>query len=110
MLHLRLGRVALHEELKASKKIKEKNKPKIKFGVQVPHNTQRAQQLDNENKNTLWANSTRLEIQQILDYEVFKPLEPHEKLPEGYDYIPYHMVYDVKFDGRRKSKIGCWRS
>ena len=61
--------------------------------------------MDNENKNTLWADSTKLEIKQILDYEVFKPLEAHEKLPEGYDYIPYHMVYDVKFDGRRKSRL-----
>ena len=32
-------------------------------------------------------------------------LENDEPLPEGYKHIPYHVVYDVKFDGRHKAKL-----
>ena len=32
-------------------------------------------------------------------------LEDHEKVPDGYIRIPYHFVYDVKFDLRRKARL-----
>ncbi|HEY9297802.1 MAG TPA: reverse transcriptase domain-containing protein, partial [Phormidium sp.] len=28
-----------------------------------------------------------------------------ERIPEGYKVIPYHCIYDVKFDGRRKCRL-----
>ena len=45
------------------------------------------------------------EINQLLEYETFRVLEDDEPMPEGYKFIPYHCIYDVKFDGRRKSRL-----
>ncbi len=39
------------------------------------------------------------------DYEVFRVLENWEKIPEGYKKIPYNLVFDVKFDSRRKARL-----
>jgi len=45
------------------------------------------------------------EINQLLEYETFRVLEDDEPMPEGYKFIPYHCIYDVKFDGRRKCRL-----
>jgi hypothetical protein len=48
---------------------------------------------------------------QINEYETFRVLEDHEYLPITYKKIPYHMVFDVKFDLRQKARLvagGNW--
>src|SRR5574339_467149 len=45
------------------------------------------------------------EISQLHESETFKVLDDNEKVPEGYKLIPYHCIYDVKFDGRRKCRL-----
>ena len=45
------------------------------------------------------------EIKQLHQYETFKVLRKGEKIPEGYKQIPYHCIYDVKYDGRRKCRL-----
>ena len=79
--------------------------PKFKFGVQVPTSPRNALELDRRNKDTLWKESMDKELKQINDYKTFIILEPHEPLPPGYKRIPYHMVFDVKFDLRQKSRL-----
>ena len=32
-------------------------------------------------------------------------MEVGEEAPKGYSRIPYHIVYDVKWDGRRKARL-----
>lgn len=32
-------------------------------------------------------------------------MESTENFQEGYSYIPYHMIFDTKFDGRRKTRL-----
>jgi hypothetical protein len=32
-------------------------------------------------------------------------LEKGDDIPPGYIKIPYHMIFDVKFDGRRKCRL-----
>ena len=76
-----------------------------KFGVQVPNNTREALRLDSAATETLWTQAIDAELQQINDYEVFRVLEDDEPIPLGYKLIPYHCVYDVKFDGRRKCRL-----
>jgi hypothetical protein len=76
-----------------------------KFGVQVPRNTKDSLRLDTENANTLWSDAIKTEFKQINDYETFRVLENHEPMPTGYKRIPYHCIYDVKFDGRRKCRL-----
>lgn len=78
---------------------------KFKFGHEVPRNPKHALELDKLNGNTLWADSIKLELDQIMSYEVFRVLQDWEALPPGYKRIPYHIIHDVKFDGRRKSRL-----
>ena len=77
----------------------------FKFGVQVPRNTKESLRLDLANGNKLWENSIATEFKQINDYETFRVLENNEAMPPGYKRIPYHCIYDVKFDGRRKCRL-----
>ena len=39
----------------------------------------------------------------IMKHSLF--LEDHQPLPEGYEQIPYHFVFDAKFDGRKKGRL-----
>ena len=45
------------------------------------------------------------EVGSINKFNTFIILEDHEKIPEGYKQIPYHMIFDAKFDGRRKARL-----
>ena len=71
--------------------------------MQVPHSASHALELDKNEQNHLWKESMDAEIESINSFETFRVLEEGEPLPEGYVRIPYHIVHDVKFDGRRKS-------
>jgi hypothetical protein len=45
------------------------------------------------------------ELMQINDYETFKVLEKGDKMPEGYQLIPYHVIFDCKFDFCQKAHL-----
>ena len=79
--------------------------PRFKFGVQVPHNSREAYKLDDINKDKLWEEAMEKEVVSINDHETFIILEDDEIMPEGYKQIPYHLVFDAKFDGRRKARL-----
>ena len=72
---------------------------KFKFGVQIPMNTSHAIHLDGISNNNLWKEATNVELESINAFETFKVLEDTEEMPEGYIKIPYHIIYDCKFDG-----------
>ena len=78
---------------------------KYKFGVRVANSPKHALELDKENGDTGWAESMAIELKQLKDYRTFRILEAHEPMPPGYKRIPYHMVFDVKFDLRKKSRL-----
>ena len=77
----------------------------ICFGVEVPQSTKRAFETDQHEGNNLWRESMQIEIDQLHAHETFIPLEEHQHVPTGYKRIPYHCIYDVKFDGRRKCRL-----
>lgn len=81
------------------------NAPRYKFGIQVPRSVQHAFRLDQANKEVLWKQALDKEVNQINDYETFRVLEDDEVMPDGYKEIPYHFVFDVKFDLRRKARL-----
>jgi hypothetical protein len=87
---------------------------KYKFGIEVPKNAKHAKKLDEANGNTLWQDAEREEIKQLMEFKIFKILDKGVKsFPnmEKYTYVPLHLVYDVKFDLRRKVRIvagGNW--
>ena len=79
--------------------------PKYKFGVQVPRNTKEAYRIDRENGDTKWADAIEKELKQIDDYNTFRVVGDSEAIDSTYKQIPYHMIYDVKFDLRRKARL-----
>jgi len=85
--------------------------PKYKFGIQVASVSYHAALLDRANINTLWQEAIAKALEQINAYNTFRVLENHEPIPEEYTKIPYHMIFDVKFDLGRKARLvagGNW--
>lgn len=82
-----------------------KESTNVKFGVEVFKNTKAALNLDLENGDNLWKEAMKTEIDSINACKTFRVLEDNEPLPPGYKCIPYHCIYDVKFDGRRKCRL-----
>ena len=80
--------------------------PVYMFGYEVPRNHAQAMVLDRKNGNTKWADSERLERDQLLDYDTFidKGHKSIATIPQGYKKITLHFVYAVKHDGRHKSR------
>jgi hypothetical protein len=56
--------------------------------------------LDKINNNKLWQEEIEKELNQINEYQTFQVLEEGETLPNKYKCLPYHIVFDVKFDLR----------
>jgi hypothetical protein len=53
----------------------------------------------------------KTELKQITDYQTFIVLDSGEDIPTDYQKIPYHMVFDVKYDLRHKARLvagGYW--
>jgi hypothetical protein len=55
--------------------------------------------------------SIRIELEKLTDNQKFIVLDSGEDIPTGYQKIPYHMVFDVKYDLRHKARLvagGNW--
>jgi hypothetical protein len=51
------------------------------------------------------------ELKKLADYHTFIVLDSGENIPTGYQKIPYHMVFDIKYDLRHKERLvagGNW--
>ena len=78
--------------------------PKYKFGVQIPCSISHALKLDRLNGNSLWQEAIQKEMDQLREYNTFRVPTTKDDLSK-YQQIPYHMVFDCKFDGRRKGRL-----
>ena len=76
----------------------------FQFGVEVPRNVAHALYLDKVNGNSLWADAITKELGEINMFKVFRAVLESDNLDE-YQKIPYHIVFAVKFDGRRKARL-----
>jgi Reverse transcriptase (RNA-dependent DNA polymerase) len=84
---------------------------KYKFGIQVPKGTKNTINLDEKYGNNLWEEAIQTELKQLTDYQTFIILNSAEDIPKGYQKIPYHIVFDVKYDLRHKARLvagGNW--
>ena len=81
-----------------------KEGPKYKFGELVPRSVAHALAIDRANGNTDWQDSMGTELRQIKEYKTFRYLQKGESITD-YKLIPYHFVFDIKFDGRKKSRL-----
>ena len=81
--------------------------PKYMFGYQIPRDYKEAVKLDELNGNTKWQDCTRLEMQQLFEYNTFEDLgiANSTPVPNGYKKIRVHLVYAVKHDGRHKARL-----
>jgi Reverse transcriptase (RNA-dependent DNA polymerase) len=63
-----------------------------------------AMHIDVRNKNTKWQDATKLEFDQLDEYETFEDAGDSKTTaaPKGYTKITVHLVFDVKHDGRHK--------
>ena len=93
----------IYKIYKATSKVSKQ--PKYKFGIQVPNNMGHAYNLDKINNDKGWEMATNKEIESINNHKTFIILEDHEPLPPGYQKIPYHMIFDAKFDERKKARL-----
>ena len=60
---------------------------------------------DRETGKQKWQKSMQIELDQLAEFETFRVIPDGEPTPRGYKRIPYHMVFDVKFDGWKKSRL-----
>jgi hypothetical protein len=83
---------------------------KYKFGIQVPRGIRNSISLEKRNKNSLWQQAIDTGLKQLTGYEIFIILNLGEDIPKGYQKIPYHIVFDDKYDLRHKARLvaGGW--
>jgi hypothetical protein len=72
--------------------------------VQIPTSISHALRLDNLNGNNLWQEAIQKEMDQLKEYQTFRVSTNKDDL-DTYQQIPYHMVFDCKFEGRRKGRL-----
>ena len=80
-------------------------KPKFKYGIQIPHDYKTAVELDDANKNKLWQDAIKLEMKLMQDFGVFTDEGKDAPVPDGYKNIRVHLVFDVKHDGRHRARL-----
>ena len=84
------------------------------FGFLIPKDYKQALQLDEQNGNSKWYDATKLEMDQINEYNVFQDhgkaqYDPKSRkvsnAPNGYQKIRVHLIFAVKHDGRHKARL-----
>jgi hypothetical protein len=84
---------------------------KYKLVIRFPKGIKNSIDLDEKNGNHLWEESIKTELKQLTDYQTFIIIDTREDIPTGHQKIPYHMVFDVKYDLRHKARLvagGNW--
>ncbi|GFH50450.1 Blackbeard [Chaetoceros tenuissimus] len=83
-----------------------------KFGIRIPKSADEAYKLDADSKTTFWTDATNKEMENVrVAFEVLSGVTPEEmctgKVRPGYKFIPCHMIFDIKMDGKftRKARL-----
>ena len=76
-----------------------------KYGIRVPRSIEEAKQIDEENGDTRWMDSVRLEMKNSR--VAFQTFEEDVRTLVGYKEITGHIVFDVKLSEnfRRKARF-----
>ena len=84
------------------------------FGFLIPKDYKQALQLDEQNGNSKWYDATKLEMDQVNEYNVFQDhgkaqYDPKSRkvsnVPNVYQKIRVHLIFAVKHDGRHKARL-----
>ena len=75
--------------------------------MRVPRSVEEALEFDKNNKNDFWKESIVREIEALMGHNTFKFLSKSAKTlkKEGFEWAPLRMIFDVKSDGRLKSRL-----
>ncbi len=80
-----------------------------KYGIALPKTVEEAYQLDRESGTDYWHKAI---VKEMTNNAVaFKFLEEGDCIPPGSQWIPFHMIFDVKCDFTRKARFvagGNW--
>ena len=79
--------------------------PSIKYGHKVPRSVREALAFDKAAGNTKWREAIDKEIASLLALQCFDFIDKGSKPKAGYQFVPVHMVFDVKSDGRYKARL-----
>ena len=79
--------------------------PTYKYGFLRPNTVEQALEIDKKNGNTKWRDSMRLERDQLDEYEAWQDKGPDYDPGKDYKRINVHFVFDIKHDGRHKSRL-----
>ena len=75
-----------------------------KWGLELPKTVEEALAIDKKNGNTFWADAISKEMKNARI--AFKILKDGEQPPPGYQFIRYHMIFDIKMeDFRMKARL-----
>jgi hypothetical protein len=80
-----------------------------KYGIRLPKSVEEAYELDRENGTDHWHQAILKEMKN--NSVAFRFLEDNESLPVGSQWIPFHMIFDIKCDFTRKARFvagGHW--
>ena len=83
-------------------------KKKFKYGFEVPNSVQEAYEIDKRNNNTRWRDAISKEMRNVRI--AFNLLQDDDNIPPAYEFVPCHLVFDVKMDGTAKARLvaaGC---
>jgi hypothetical protein len=81
--------------------------PKFKYGYETPRDYAHDLDLDKRNGNNKWAEATRLELQQLHEYNTFEGKRYKSSPPPGFKKIWTHLIFDCKHDGRHKARMAA---
>ena len=77
-------------------------KGNMKFGIIIPTTVKEALALDRDNGNTYWEDAIKKEYDEVS--VAFKLLKDGQQVPPSYQEITCHLIFEVKFDLRRKAR------
>ena len=99
----------LDRNLKQAKMFAARVTQRYKFGVKVPRDEKEALHFDETNKNSLWNDAIRIELNQVVrEYNTFRDLGKYRgkaSVPKEYQHIRVHMIFDVNHDLRHKCRL-----
>ena len=84
---------------------------KYMFSVPIPRTTKQAYEFDKINGNTAWADAITEEMDKISSFGTFEATPIGAGPPKGYQHVPLHMCFAVKWDSRHKARLvagGNW--
>ena len=83
-------------------KVARRIRKNMKFGITIPKNYAEAAEFDRANNKRLWQDSIKKEMTNVR--VAFKLLEGNNRIPIGFKEITCHLIFNVKFDLKRKTR------